>query len=45
MIVPTNLSPAEQAAYEEWGFLFKADKTGTDKLNGLLHALYGVIVR
>lgn len=29
----------EREAYEYWGYLFKADKTGTDRLKGLLRGL------
>lgn len=29
----------EREAYEYWGYLFKPDKTGTDKLKGLLRGL------
>lgn len=35
----------EREAYEYWGYLFKADKTGTDKLKGLLRGLKDIISR
>jgi len=35
----------EREAYEYWGYLFKADKTGTDKLKGLLRGLKDIIAR
>lgn len=31
-------------AYQYWGYLFKSDKTGTDKLKSLLRGLKDVIV-
>ena len=31
-------------AYEYWGYLFKPDKTGTDKLKGLLRGLKDLMV-
>ena len=43
--------PAQQSnevqnreAYEYWGYLFKPDKTGTDKLKNLLRGLKDVMV-
>jgi hypothetical protein len=35
----------EREAFQYWGYLFKPDKTGTDKLKGLLSGLKDVIVR
>lgn len=35
---------AEREAYEYWGYLFKPDKTGTDKLKSLLRGLKEVMV-
>lgn len=35
----------EHEAYQYWGYLFKPDKTGTDKLKGLLSGLKDVMVR
>lgn len=35
----------EREALEYWGYLFKPDKTGTDKLKGLLRGLKQVMVR
>ena len=34
----------DREAYEYWGFMFKADKTGTDKLKALLRGLKDVMV-
>lgn len=34
----------EREAYEFWGYLFKPDKTGTDKLKSLLRGLKDVMV-
>lgn len=34
----------EHEAYEYWGYLFKPDKTGTDKLKSLLRGLKDVMV-
>lgn len=36
---------AEREAYEYWGYLFKSDKTGTDRLKGLLRGLKELMVR
>jgi len=35
----------EREAYEYWGYLFKPDKTGTNKLKSLMRGLKDVIVR
>lgn len=35
----------QREAYEYWGYLFKPDKTGTDKLKGLLRGLKDLMVR
>lgn len=35
----------QREAYEYWGYLFKPDKTGTDKLKSLLRGLKDLIVR
>lgn len=35
----------EHEAFQYWGYLFKADKTGTDRLKSLLRGLREVIVR
>lgn len=35
----------EREAYEYWGYLFKPDKTGTDRLKALLRGLKHVVVR
>lgn len=34
----------EREAYQYWGYLFKADKTGTDRLKSLLRGLKELIV-
>lgn len=34
----------DKEAYEYWGFMFKADKTGTDRLKALLRGLKDVMV-
>lgn len=34
----------EREAFEAWGYLFKPDKTGTDKLKALLRGVKNVIV-
>ncbi len=34
----------EREAYQYWGYLFKPDKTGTDKLKGLLRGLKQLMV-
>lgn len=34
----------EREAYEYWGYLFKPDKTGTDKLKSLLRGLKDAMV-
>lgn len=34
----------DREAFEAWGYLFKPDKTGTDKLKALLRGLKDVIV-
>ncbi|KAF2720851.1 hypothetical protein K431DRAFT_248186 [Polychaeton citri CBS 116435] len=34
---------AQREAYEYWGYMFKDDKTGTDKLKGLLRGLKNVM--
>ena len=34
----------ERQAYKYWGYLFKADKTGTEKLKSLLRGLKDVMV-
>ena len=34
----------EREAYQYWGYLFKQDKTGTDKLKGLLSGLKDIMV-
>jgi hypothetical protein len=34
----------EREAFEAWGYMFKPDKTGTDKLKALLRGLKNVIV-
>lgn len=34
----------EHEAYEYWGYLFKSDKTGTDRLKGLLRGLKELMV-
>lgn len=35
----------DREAFEAWGYMFKPDKTGTDKLKALLRGLKDVIVR
>jgi len=35
----------EREAFEAWGYMFKPDKTGTDKLKALLRGLKDTIVR
>lgn len=35
---------AQREAFEYWGYLFKSDKTGTDKLKSLLRGLQNVMV-
>lgn len=35
----------DREAFEAWGYMFKPDKTGTDKLKALLRGLKNVIVR
>lgn len=35
----------DKEAFEYWGFMFKADKTGTDRLKALLRGLKDVMVR
>ena len=35
----------DKEAYEYWGFMFKNDKTGTDKLKALLRGLKDVMVK
>jgi hypothetical protein len=42
---PGTREMEEQEAYEYWGYLFKADKTGTDKLRRLLRGLQAGMVR
>lgn len=34
----------EKEAFQYWGFMFKADKTGTDRLKALLRGLKDVMV-
>lgn len=34
----------EREAFEAWGYLFRPDKTGTDKLKALLRGLKNKIV-
>lgn len=34
----------DREAFEYWGFLFKADKTGTDRLKALLRGLKDIMV-
>ena len=34
----------DREAYEAWGYMFKPDKTGTDKLKALLRGVKNVIV-
>ena len=34
----------EHEAYQYWGYLFKPDKTGSDRLKGLLRGLKDVMV-
>jgi hypothetical protein len=34
----------EREAFEAWGYMFKPDKTGTDKLKALLRGLKDTIV-
>lgn len=34
----------EREAFEAWGYMFKPDKTGTDKLKALLRGLKDVLV-
>lgn len=34
----------QREAYEYWGYLFKPDKTGTDKLKSLLRGLKNLMV-
>lgn len=34
----------DREAFEYWGYLFKVDKTGTDKLKSLLRGLKNVMV-
>lgn len=36
---------AEREAYEYWGYLFKPDKTGSNRLKSLLRGLKDVMVR
>lgn len=40
-----DFSVEEREAYEYWGYLFKPDKTGTDKLKNLLRGLKDLMVR
>lgn len=35
----------DKEAYEYWGFMFKNDKTGTERLKALLRGLKDVMVR
>ena len=35
---------ADKEAHEYWGYLFKPDKTGTDKFKNLLRGLHQLIV-
>ena len=35
---------AQKEAHEYWGYMFKPDKTGTDKLKNLLRGLHHIIV-
>jgi len=44
MSTETESTSAEKEAQEYWGYLFKADKTGTDKLKNLLRGLHRLIV-
>jgi hypothetical protein len=37
-------SVEEREAFEAWGYMFKPDKTGTDKLKALLRGLKDTIV-
>jgi hypothetical protein len=37
-------SSEEREAFEAWGYMFKPDKTGTDKLKALLRGLKDTIV-
>ncbi|KAF2224711.1 hypothetical protein BDZ85DRAFT_317365 [Elsinoe ampelina] len=43
MPTPTEQTVADKEAFEYWGYLFKSDKTGTEKLKKLLRALYKLI--
>ncbi|PNS15633.1 hypothetical protein CAC42_4085 [Sphaceloma murrayae] len=43
MPTPAEPTSAEQEAFEYWGYLFKPDKTGTEKLKKLLRALHKLI--
>jgi len=40
----TEPTAADKEAQEYWGYLFKPDKTGTDKLKNLLRGLYSLVV-
>lgn len=40
----TEQDPVQREAQEYWGYLFKPDKTGTDKLKNLLRGLHQLIV-
>lgn len=44
MATPSDPVAAEKEAYEYWGYLFKTDKTGTEKLKKLLRSLHRHIV-
>ena len=39
-----NVEAAQKEAYEYWGYLFRPDKTATDKLKSLLRGLKDLIV-
>ncbi|KAF2151630.1 hypothetical protein K461DRAFT_279114 [Myriangium duriaei CBS 260.36] len=43
MASASEQSAADKEAFEYWGYLFKSDKTGTEKLKKLLRALYKLI--
>ena len=44
MAATSEPDAAQKEAHEYWGYLFKPDKTGTDKLKNLLRGLHNVIV-
>lgn len=37
-------SPEDREAFQYWGYLFKPDKTGTERLKGLLSGMKDIMV-